>query len=77
VFRILPGGETTIERIAWFDSRTPLRSGWALGQEHLEGGVAALRATVGKGSLVLYGPEILQRAQPYGTFRLLFNGLYQ
>lgn len=76
VFRILPGGEATVEKIGWFDSKTPLRSGWALGQENLEGGVAALRARVGKGSLVMYGPEILQRAQPHGTFKLLFNALY-
>jgi hypothetical protein len=75
VFRILPGGEGTIERIAWFDSKTPLRSGWALGQENLEGGIAALRAKVGKGYLVMYGPEILQRAQPHGTFKLLFNAI--
>ena len=29
-----------LKRIAWFNDRTPLRSGWAWGQEHLEGGVA-------------------------------------
>ena len=76
VFRILPGGEGTVEKIAWFDSKTPLRSGWALGQENLEGGIAALRAKVGNGYLVMYGPEILQRAQPHGTFKLLFNAIY-
>jgi hypothetical protein len=76
VFKILPGGETTIEKIGWFDTRAPLHSGWALGQENLEGGVAALRAHVGKGFLVMYGPEILQRAQPHATFKLLFNAIY-
>ena len=76
VFRILPGGEASVEKIAWFDSKTPLRSGWALGQENLEGGIAALRAQVGNGYLVMYGPEILQRAQPHGTFKLLFNAIY-
>jgi hypothetical protein len=25
---------------------------------------------------VLYGPEILFRAQPHGTFKLLFNGIF-
>jgi hypothetical protein len=44
--------------------------------EHLQGGIAALRARVGKGSLVMYGPEILQRAQPHGTFKLLFNAIH-
>lgn len=76
VFKVLPGGEGSVEKIAWFDTKAPLRSGWALGQENLEGGVVALRAQVGNGYLVLYGPEILQRAQPHGTFKLLFNAIY-
>ena len=25
--------------------------------------------------MLLFGPEILQRAQPHGTFKLLFNGI--
>ena len=36
-----------------------------------------MEAQVGKGRVVLYGPEILQRAQPHGTFKLLFNALYE
>ncbi|MBP1596829.1 MAG: peptidase carboxypeptidase [Acidobacteria bacterium] len=65
-----------IRPIAWFDSRTPLRSGWAWGQEYLDGGVIAIEARVGKGRVLLFGNEILQRAQPHGTFRFLFNGIY-
>lgn len=65
-----------VRRIAWFDSPRPLRSGWAWGQEALDGGVAAAEATVGRGRLFLFGPEITFRAQPHGTFRLLFNSLY-
>jgi hypothetical protein len=30
---------------------------------------------VGKGMLVLYGPDPYFRSQPHGTFKLLFNGL--
>jgi hypothetical protein len=30
---------------------------------------------LGKGRVLLYGPEILQRAQPHGSFKFLFNGL--
>ena len=62
--------------IAWFDSRTPLRSGWAWGQNYLEHGVVAAEARVGRGRVLLFGPAILQRAQPHGTFKFLFNGLY-
>jgi hypothetical protein len=62
--------------IAWFDSAAPLRSGWAWGQHHLDGGVAAVEARVGRGRVILYGPEILKRAQPHGTFRFLFNAIH-
>jgi hypothetical protein len=65
-----------VKAIAWFDSKTPLRSGWAWGQHYLENGVIAAEATVGKGRVFLFGAEILQRAQPHPTFKLLFNGIY-
>jgi hypothetical protein len=75
-FRLPAEAETKgLRRVAWFDTKTPLRSGWAWGQEHLEGGVAIVEADVGKGKLVLFGPEILFRAQPHGTFKFLFNGI--
>ena len=65
-----------VRTIAWYDGKTPLRSGWAWGQAYLENGVAAAEAKVGKGKVILFGPEILQRAQPHGTFKFLFNGIY-
>jgi len=65
-----------VRSIAWFDSKTPLRSGWAWGQAYLENGVVAAEARVGNGKVLLFGPEILQRAQPHGTFKFLFNGIY-
>ncbi|MCC6242642.1 MAG: peptidase [Gemmatimonadaceae bacterium] len=61
--------------LARFDNSTPLHSGWAWGQSYLENGVAAVEIPVGKGRVVLFGPEILQRAQPHGTFKFLFNGI--
>jgi hypothetical protein len=62
--------------IAWFDSDKPLRSGWAWGQDRLYGGVAIAEAIVGQGRLFLFGPEVLFRAQPHGTFKFVFNGIY-
>jgi hypothetical protein len=77
VFKVAPGATGAgIRTIAMFDSPAPLRSGWAWGQKYLDGGVVALEATVGNGRVLLFGPEILQRAQPHGTFKLLFNGVY-
>ncbi len=65
-----------LKSIAWFDTKTPLRSGWAWGQQYLENGAVAVEARIGKGKAILFGPEILKRAQPHGTFKLLFNGIY-
>ncbi|HEX6038517.1 M14 metallopeptidase family protein [Longimicrobium sp.] len=78
VFRLGPGAEAAgIKRVAWYDSPAPLRSGWAWGQQYLQNGAAVVSAPVGRGMLYLFGPEIAFRAQPHGTFRLLFNGLYE
>ncbi|HCS49709.1 MAG TPA: peptidase [Candidatus Aminicenantes bacterium] len=65
-----------VRPVVWFDSAAPLRSGWAWGQNYLEKTVAVLEGTVGRGKLFLYGPEIIFRGQPHGTFKLLFNGIY-
>ena len=43
----------------------------------LKDGVAAFVASVGKGKLYAFGPEITFRGQTWGTFKLLFNQLYQ
>jgi hypothetical protein len=75
VFRITdPSAD--VQPIAWFVTPRPLRSGWAWGQEHLEGGVTAFDAAVGSGRLYVYGPEILFRGQPHGTFKLFFNAIH-
>ena len=76
VFR-LASGATGVVPIAWFDTPSPLHSGWAWGQRYLDKGIIALQAAIGSGRVYLFGPEILQRAQPHGTFKLLFNALYQ
>jgi hypothetical protein len=65
-----------VRALATFDTPSPLRSGWAWGQERLQGGVAMAEAKVGKGTLYLYGPEVLFRAQPHGTFKLVLNTFF-
>jgi len=75
-FRLTPDAMAKgVKPLMWFDSSTPLVSGWAWGQNYLEGGVAAADARVGRGVVRLIGPEALFRAQPAGTFKLVFNGL--
>jgi hypothetical protein len=77
VFRLKPEAALKgVKPVAWFDSDKPLRSGWAWGQKYLQDGVAVVEANVGKGKLFMFGPEINFRAQPHGTFKFLFNGIY-
>jgi hypothetical protein len=76
-FRLTPEADSRgIKRVAWFDSGAPLRSGWAWGQKALEGSSAIVTAPLGKGSVILYGPEVYFRSQSHGSFPLLFNGIY-
>jgi hypothetical protein len=74
VFAITPGARA--QRVAWFSSETPLRSGWAWGQQHLRNGIAVVDVPIGRGRVVLFGPEITFRAQPHGTFKFLFNAIH-
>jgi hypothetical protein len=53
-----------------------LESGWAWGQQYLDGGTAAAVAPIGEGKVFVYGPAVAFRGQAHGTFKLLFNGLY-
>jgi hypothetical protein len=77
VFRLAPNAAAKgIRPVIWFDSADPLRSGWAWGQNYLEGGTTAFEASVGQGKVYAFGPEITFRGQPHGTFKFLFNGIY-
>lgn len=66
-----------IRPLLWFSDSAPLRSGWAWGQAYLQDGITGFEAKIGKGKLYAFGPEITFRAQTHGTFKLLFNQLYE
>jgi hypothetical protein len=68
-------GTSGVGKVAWFDTATPLRSGWAWGQDKLNGTTAIADVDIGRGKLFVMGPEVSQRAQSYMTFKFLFNGL--
>jgi hypothetical protein len=77
VFRLEPNARLKgASAVGWFSGADVLNSGWAWGQQYLDGGTAIAEASVGEGKVVILGPEVAFRAQPYGTFKLLFNGLY-
>ena len=79
VFNLLPNATATgeVTPLAWYATDKTLRSGWAFGQSYLQQTVAAFEAKVGKGKLMVYGPEITFRGQTHSTYKMLFNQLYQ
>jgi hypothetical protein len=66
-----------IREVGWFDTPTPLRSGWAWRQQRLHGGAAMVEAPYGAGRLVLIGPEVIFRGQAHQSFRLLLASLFR
>lgn len=77
VFKLGPdAAQKKTGSVAWFSGPEVLDSGWAWGQQYLDGGTAIADAKVGEGHVVMLGPEVAFRAQPHATFKLLFNGLF-
>jgi hypothetical protein len=64
-----------VKSVASFVGKDTLDSGWAWGQEHLDGGVAVAEAKVGEGKVMMMGPEVTFRGEPHATFKLMFNSI--
>ncbi|MGA3189477.1 MAG: M14 metallopeptidase family protein [Bryobacteraceae bacterium] len=64
-----------VKPVATFAGKETLDSGWAWGQEYLDGGTAIAEAKVGEGKVLVMGPEVTFRGEPHATFKLLFNGV--
>ncbi len=52
-----------------------LQSGWLQGESYLYNKVGVAEVKLGKGRMVLMPLKVQQRAQPYATFKLLFNAI--
>ena len=75
-FRAAPDSATQgLSTIAYYGEGNLLDSGWAWGQTYLNNSIAVAQDNLGKGKILLYGPEITFRGQPHATFKFLFNGL--
>jgi hypothetical protein len=59
VFRMEPtAAMKKTNAVGWFSGAEPLDSGWAWGQQYLEGGTVFAEASVGEGKVFLLGPEV-------------------
>jgi hypothetical protein len=68
-------GDSNVKVIARYGSGDPLLSGWVLGGDRVAGQPAIVQASVGQGSVVLFGFQPNYRAQSVATWPLLFNAL--
>jgi hypothetical protein len=68
-------GDAEVRVIARYPGSNILKSGWIGGEEHLHDRIAAAEVTLGKGRAILLGFSVQNRAQPHGTFKLLFNAI--
>ena len=64
-----------IRVVGRYGSGDPLLSGWVLGGHHIAGKPAILEASIGAGSVVLFGFQPNYRAQTMATWPLLFNAI--
>ncbi len=77
-FNILPSfeGKEAPGVIARYPKGNLLMSGYLMGEQYLKNKVSAVEVPLGKGKVILLGFGVQSRAQPHGTFKLLFNSLY-
>ena len=78
VLRLPEGGCSSCDdvRVLARYGPSPLRSGWAWGQEKLAGGIALAEARLGAGTIFLFTPELTFRGQAHASFPVLFNAIY-
>ncbi|GAB3491831.1 M14 family metallopeptidase [Spirosoma knui] len=70
--------EPNVEVIASYAKKDLLMSGWALNEDkYIAGKPAVVRTFQGKGNVVLFGFSPQFRGQPRGTYKLVFNTLYE
>lgn len=61
---------------SYIERRNPLRSGYLIGAEKIEGKAAAIDVVLGQGHVILIGFRTQWRGQSHGTYKFLFNAMY-
>lgn len=75
-FDLLPGFKGAV--LARYPrEQDPLESGMIIHSEMLHDKIAALEVSYGRGRILLYGFKPQHRGQAHGTYRYMFNALYQ
>ena len=62
--------------VARYGSEDILLSGWIIGERKIHGLPAVVQVNLGQGHVVLCGIGVQERAQSWGTFKLLFNAIF-
>ena len=75
-FTMLPYRDGQAKVIAKYPQGDLLLSGFLRGGNYLNNKLAAVEIPLQKGRVILLGFGVQTKAQPHGTFKLLFNSLY-
>ena len=77
-YRLTPSFDITAKAVSRYpDEADMVASGWLLGDDLLRNQANVVAFTVGQGSVVTFGSQIAFRTQTRGTFKLLFNAIFQ
>ncbi len=72
----LPGPDIDRRVVAYYPEEPLLLSGWIRGEKLLQRKAAIVDVKFGEGKVILLGFRVQHRAQPHGTFKLLFNAIH-
>ncbi len=76
-FELVPAARYQATVVGRYADSQLLQSGYLRGTELIRDKPAIVSVKYGAGTIVLFGFRVQHRAQPHGTFRLLFNAIQQ